>query len=215
MSPQAIIATIAQIAIASSDRFVDFGGSVRDWWHQPSKTERLRLHAAAKEKARQAEAAEMARRVCEVCETELESQRDGKVCRKCGSAQISTRGELRDRKKTEERRRMREQAEMERQEKEQIEAKLANQAAARHQEERKVAARERCRTIATGRYCAKCQAEREYAGKYCEICGAVLELIPVSVAFTRANDEFPDVVHTEDDYKRFVKRGFWEAVKGS
>lgn len=189
---------------------------LRDWWTRPQKPSKAELEQIALQKrkaAEVAEAARLARRVCEVCKTELADQHNGTFCR-CGSSRITTWGELHARKMAEEQRKLREHAEAERQARERIEIEQARQAAARQKELRTAAALERCRMIATVRYCAKCCAERKYAGK-CESCGSDLGQIPASVAFWRANSEFPEIIRTEDDYNRLVKKGFWEVVNGN
>lgn len=176
----------------------------------PSKNELARAQAADERRRAQAEALADARRYCEDCKTELKSPATGKYCPTCGSQRITTRAEARAREKARQQELQREREEAERREKAHQETERARQQAIKQRESRLQSARDRCRTMASARsYCSQCHAERDTVAKFCEICGRALDSIPTAVGFKRVNNEFPDLVPTEDDYKRFAKKGFW------
>jgi uncharacterized Zn finger protein (UPF0148 family) len=166
---------------------------------------------SGKELARQAEetrnrldAFENARRFCDNCKTEM-SNLDALYCPKCGNSRISSRSQIRERELAKEQ--SKEQKRLE--EVSRIRAAKAHEEQQRQQqiqaEAHLEAVRRRCREIAALRFCARCRGEREIADEFCIKCGGVLQQIPSSVAFELAKKEFPDCVHTKEDFDRFVK----------
>jgi len=158
-----------------------------------------------------AEAIENARRYCDDCKTEI-SNPDASYCPNCGSSQISSNKEIRERELAEAQAKRRQQQEKEAR----IQAEGARKQAAKLRKEqerqeqeqaklREDAAKKKCREIAAWQFCSRCRCERETTDQFCIKCGGVLELIPPNVAFEWAKKELPGLVHTKEDFNRFVK----------
>ena len=133
----------------------------------------------------------LAQRFCCACNTQVGL--DAAFCQNCGKREFTTRGAILENAAAEKQER-----------KAQQQKRAALERNRKEQETRVRASRNRCRDLLSFRYCATCHVALGANHKFCETCGCATDDLPITYAAQIAHDEFPDLVSTEDEFKRFV-----------
>jgi len=138
---------------------------------------------------------ERAKRCCASCKTEIED--NVAFCHECGGCKFTTRGAIIDR----------EAAELRRREEEEQRQRAVSEARREAETERRFHyedARRRCRLFVALRYCGICNSALDHAHKFCTTCGGATEQLPFEFAYAYGREEFPELVKSEDDFKRLL-----------